>query len=250
MECLGYSYLDNPEELAQARAKIAASRATRTSEQPASPIGAVAGPSQFAAWKGHPIPTRSESVPVPSGMAASGVPSHDFVRDTARSEGDLDVVDFPFLPQPSGPNALDSQSHGQTSSWWGVNSGTGISNSGVGQSFAGQGSTPTSSVHQSVSVEFHQSRHSEDNQLLLAGGISHPNYPISGVNQSRRSRSEAVRYSIEDSLYDRDSDSSDDSGHENITEIVCGGDPRSHDGNDVLPFILQSCKLQTLLAFD
>ncbi|CEL57791.1 hypothetical protein RSOLAG1IB_02535 [Rhizoctonia solani AG-1 IB] len=240
MECLGYSYLDNPEELAQARAKIAASRATRTSEQPASPIGAVAGPSQFAAWKGHPIPTRSESVPVPSGMAASGVPSHDFVRDTARSEGDLDVVDFPFLPQPSGPNALDSQSHGQTSNWWGVNSGTGISNSGVGQSFAGQGSTPTSSVHQSVSVEFHQSRHSEDNQLLLAGGISHPNYPISGVNQSRRSRSEAVRYSIEDSLYDRDSDSSDDSGHENITEIVCGGDPRSHDGNDVLPFILQS----------
>ncbi|KAF8707948.1 GAL4-like Zn(II)2Cys6 (or C6 zinc) binuclear cluster DNA-binding domain, partial [Rhizoctonia solani] len=225
MECLGYSYLDNPEELAQARAKIAASRVARTSEQPNSPVGAVAGPSQFAAWRGHPVPTRSESVPTPSGMAASGLPSHDFVvRDTARSEGDathLDVMEFPFLSQSSGPNTLDGQSHGQTSGWWGAaGPGAGIDNSGVGQSFTGQTSTSASSGHQSVSVEFHQPRHSEDNQLFLASGISHPNYPISGVNQSRRSRSEAARYSNEDSLYDHDSDSSDDSDHDNITEII------------------------------
>ncbi|GAB1518996.1 hypothetical protein RhiTH_002061 [Rhizoctonia solani] len=225
MECLGYSYLDNPEELAQARAKIAASRVARTSEQPNSPVGAVAGPSQFAAWRGHPIPTRSESVPTPSGMAASGLPSHDFVvRDTARSEGDathLDVMEFPFLSQSSGPNTLDGQSHGQTSGWWGAaGPGTGIDNSGVGRSFTGQTSTSASSGHQSVSVEFHQPRHSEDNQLFIASGISHPNYPISGVNQSGRSRSEAARYSNEDSLYDHDSDSSDDSDHDNITEII------------------------------
>ncbi|KAG8733777.1 hypothetical protein FRC11_002551 [Ceratobasidium sp. 423] len=243
MECLGYSYLDNPEELAQARAKIAASRATRSSEQPNSPLGAVAGPSQFAAWRGHPVPVRSGSAP--SNMIASGVPGHDFVRDTSHSESDttqLDVMEFPFLSQPSAPDALDSHSHGHASNWWGAGSGTGMDGPGVGQSFAGQGTASTSSGHHSVSVEFHQPRHSEDNQLFLAGSISHPNYSISGVNPSRRTGSEVAsyRYSAEDSLYDHDSDSTDDSDHENITEIVCGADPRSNDGNDVLPFILQS----------
>ncbi|KAF8761966.1 maltose acetyltransferase [Rhizoctonia solani] len=172
MECLGYSYLDNPEELAQARAKIAASRVARTSEQPNSPLVPLLDRAS-SLHGGHPIPTRSESVPTPSGMAASGLPSHDFVvRDTARSEGDathLDVMEFPFLSQSSGPNTLDGQSHGQTSGWWGAaGPGTGIDNSGVGQSFTGQTSTSASSGHQSVSVEFHQPRHSEDNQLFIA----------------------------------------------------------------------------------
>ncbi|CAE6521218.1 unnamed protein product [Rhizoctonia solani] len=241
MECLGYSYLDNPEELAQARAKIAASRAVRSPEQPNSPIGAVAGPSQFAAWRGHPVPVRSGSAP--SSMIASGIPGHDFVRDASHSESDttqLDVMEFPFLPQPSVPDALDSQPHGHASNWWGAGSGAGMDGPGVGQSFAGQGTASTSSGHHPASVEFHQPRHSEDNQLFLVGSISHPNYPISGVNPSRRSGSEVARYSAEDSLYDQDSDSTDDSDHENITEIVCGADPRSNDGNDVLPFILQS----------
>ncbi|KAL5641221.1 hypothetical protein ACGC1H_001639 [Rhizoctonia solani] len=239
MECLGYSYLDNPEELAQARAKIAASRITRVSEQPNSPLG-MAGPSQFAAWRGHPVPVRSGSAP--SDMAASGVPGHDFVRDASHSESDttqLDVMEFPFLSQSSAPGPLDSQSDGHSNSWWGAGSGAGIDESGVGQSFTGQSVTSISG-HHSTPVEFHQPRHSEDSQLFLAGGISHPNYTISGVNPLRRSRSETARYSIEDSLYDHDSDSTDDSDHGNITGIMCGVDPRSNDGNDVLPFILQS----------
>ncbi|CAE6529154.1 unnamed protein product [Rhizoctonia solani] len=238
MECLGYSYLDNPEELAQARAKIAASRITRVSEQPNSPLG-MAGPSQFAAWRGHPVPVRSGSAP--SDMTASGVPGHDFVRDASHSESDttqLDVMEFPFLSQSSAPDALDSP-HAHSNSWWGAGSGAAMDGSGVGQSFTGQGVTSISG-HHSTPVEFHQPRHSEDSQLFLSGGISHPNYTISGVNPLRRSRSETARYSIEDSLYDHDSDSTDDSDHENITGIMCGVDPHSNDGNDVLPFILQS----------
>ncbi|CAE6437328.1 unnamed protein product [Rhizoctonia solani] len=241
MECLGYSYLDNPEELAQARAKIAASRVVRASEQPNSPLRAVAGPSQFAAWRGHPVSVRTESAS--SNITASGVPGHDFVRDASHSESDttqLDVMEFPFLPQSSVPDALDNQPHGHAGNWWGGDPGTGMDVTGVGQSFTGQGAASTSSGQHSTSVEFHQPRHSEDSQLFLTGGISHPNYPISGVNPSRGNRSETVRYSAEDSLYDHDSDSTDDSDHENITEIVCGADPHSNDGNDVLPFILQS----------
>ncbi|CUA76787.1 Sterol regulatory element-binding protein ECM22 [Rhizoctonia solani] len=219
MECLGYSYLDNPEELAQARAKIAASRATRASEQPNSPLSTVAGPSQFAAWRGHPVPIRSGSAP--SDMTASGVPSHDLVRDASHSEGDtaqLDVMEFPFLSQTSVPGALDSQPHGHSNNWWGAGSSVAVDESGVGQSFIGQGVASTSG-HHSTSVEFHQPRHSEDSQLFLAGDISHPNYTISGVNPLRRSRSETARYPIEDTLFDHDSDSTDDSDHENITGI-------------------------------
>ncbi|CAE7093145.1 unnamed protein product [Rhizoctonia solani] len=241
MECLGYSYLDNPEELAQARAKIAASRIARVSEQPNSPLGIVTGPSQFAAWRGHPVPVRSGSAP--SGMTASGVPAHDLGRDASHSESDttpLDVMEFPFLTQSSAPDALDSQSHGHSSSWWGTGSSGGMDGPGVGQSFAGQGAASTSSGHHSNPVEFHQPRHSEDDQLFLAGAISHPNYSISGVNPLRRSQSETARYSTEDSLYDHDSDSTDDSDHENITQIVCGADPHSNERGDVLPFILQS----------
>lgn len=249
MECLGYSYLDNPEELAQARAKIAASRASRPPEQPNSPLGTIAGPSQFAAWRGHPVPVRSGSAP--SNMTASGIPGHDFLRDTSHSESDatqLEVMDFPFLSQSSAPDPLDSQPHGHANNWWGAGSGAGVEGPGVGQSFTGQGTASTSSGHHSASVEFHQPRHSEDSQLFLAGAISQPNYPISGVNPSRSSRSETARFSADDSLYDHDSDSTDDSDHENITVIVCGSDLHSNDGNEVLPFILQSCKYPKILS--
>lgn len=226
MECLGYSYLDNPEELAQARAKIAAHRATaRSAEQTSTPLGAVAGPSEFAAWRGHQVPVRSGSAHSSYGP----VPGHDVVRETSQSGSDsthLDVLDFPFLSPQSVSSNLGSHSHGHTQTWWGGGSSTAH---GFDQAFTADNVVTTSSS-QSAQVEFHQARHSG---VYVAGNIENPNYSISP--ETNRSAEES---------YDHDSDSTDKSDQESITEIVCSPDfqvaPR--EGNDVLPFILQSCE--------
>ncbi|KAG8684623.1 hypothetical protein FRC09_015269 [Ceratobasidium sp. 395] len=243
MECLGYTYLDNPEELIQARAKIA----SRSS------VGrAIHGTSGFDAQNQSitsfpvdagsndsvgrsPYIVRSHSVP--SGLPSSSSAGYD--TDFAGTSPTVDnirpsVPNFLLAPQFASPGSLGN-ANSRESELWGSNRNASTFRGDVPhEEFASQPQSATqASLHHtpgSVNQNIFEDVDGFIRQYPLYGGSFPRDVPESRVSSPPLS---------DDALYDCDSESTERSERHNITEIVCGVPSGAEREDNALPYVLQ-----------
>ncbi|KAG8717645.1 hypothetical protein FRC08_007042 [Ceratobasidium sp. 394] len=243
IECLGYSYLDNPEELTQARAKVASRSSAARSIATASTFDArqhiitsfPVGVDSDDHVGRDPHSARSHSVP-------SGIPSSSFAAYDTDFGGasyavynvPLGASDLPFTPQHVGPGYMRGDRPRARASWGGSRNASAFRGSVLPEGFTSQVQSATQAgspgaigpADQTFLDDLHMAarRYPSDGSSL-----------VGGVSESRMS---SLSLSDE-ALYDCDSESTDWSGRENITEIVCRTSSSAREENESLPYVLQ-----------
>ncbi|KAG9103276.1 hypothetical protein FRC06_011513 [Ceratobasidium sp. 370] len=200
LECLGYTYLDNPEELIQARAKVASRSSTMRSITTASTFHArQQAVTSFPAGVGSDnhvgrnlYIARSHSVP-------SGLPSTSSITYDTDFAGTLYAVDNVRLCASNPPFT---------------------------HRHAGSGSMHSGSPDQ----RFFDDPNGSARQYSPCGSSL-----MRGVSEPRMSSPSLS----DEALYDCDSESTDRSDWENIAEIVRGTSSGVGDENNALPYVLQ-----------
>ncbi|KAG9127339.1 hypothetical protein FRC07_014749 [Ceratobasidium sp. 392] len=244
MECLGYTYLDNPEELIQARAKIAsrssAARSITTTSGFDTQYQGIAsfpvGENTSDSISRSPYIVRSHSVP--SGLPSSSSTGYEadfgdasYGVDSVRSN----VPNFSPIPQYANPGSLDD-AHSRESGWWGNSRSTGTFRGGVPhEGFASQPQSATQ-----VQVGSHHATGSTGQTFFVDAREltrQYSPYGSSSMRDAPESRVSSPSLS-DDPPYDYDSESTDtDRAH--ITELVYGA-PSSRDReNNALSYVLQ-----------
>ncbi|KAG8684598.1 hypothetical protein FRC09_015287, partial [Ceratobasidium sp. 395] len=243
MECLGYTYLDNPEELIQARAKIASRTSAGRSIHSTSgfdaqnqsitsfPVGA--GPSDSVGRS--PYIVRSHSVP--SGLPSSSSAGYD--TDFAGTSPTVDnlrpnVPNFLLSPQFASPGSLGN-TNSRESELWGNNRNASTFRGDVPhEGFASQPQSATQANLHRTPGSVNQNIFEDVNGFIR----QYPGYGGSFAGDVPESRVSSPSLS-DDALYDCDSESTDRSERDNITEIVCGVPSGAEREDNALPYVLQ-----------